>query len=83
MSKTKTRIIEKYALSHAADPARSERLRRVLNVLRGGTWAGTWEISRDALVCAVNSIIHELRANGLDIECRCKGRGRYEYRLIK
>jgi len=34
-------------------------------------------------LCAVGSAISELRANNKDIESRCIGHGKYEYRLIK
>ena len=67
----------------AANIENSDRLRRVLALLADGNWHGTWEISRVAGVCAVNSIISELRheKNGFDIATRCVGRGRYEYQL--
>ena len=70
---------------------RSERLQRVLAVLiewrrlgaaRG--WITTRGIVRLAHVCAVNSCIAELRANGARIECeqrRERGVRRFYYRL--
>jgi biotin operon repressor len=66
---------------HAASLERSERLQRVLWLLLDGQWHSTLEIVQRAQVCAVNSCIAELRANGIDIECRCVGVGRYEYRV--
>lgn len=68
---------------NAASIDRSKRLQRVLGVLSDYGWHGTREISRSADVCAVNSVICELRApiNGFRIESRCVGQGRYEYRL--
>ena len=69
---------------HAARVERSERLQRVLLLLADGKPRTTWEIISEARVCAVNSIISELRANGFEIECRPKkgGKGIYEYRLL-
>ena len=55
---------------HAARIERSARLQRVLAVLEAGGWHSTMDIVREAGVCAVNSAIAELRANGLAIECR-------------
>lgn len=60
----------------------SPRLQRVLWVLLDGAWHGTREIVQRADVCAVNSCIAELRANGVEIETRCTGVGRYEYRIV-
>ncbi len=59
----------------------SDRLQRTLQLLQTGRWYSTREIVRTADVCAVNSIITELRCNGFDIISRCVGRGRYEYQL--
>ena len=66
---------------HAARLDHSPRLQRVLALLGDGQWRGTREIVMAAEVMAVNSAISELRANQIDVECRCVGRGRYEYRL--
>ena len=66
----------------AAKIENSDRLRRVLALLSSGGWHGTWEIMQTAQVCAVNSIISELRENGIQIETRCVGRGRYEYQKV-
>ena len=60
---------------------KSERLQRVHLLLLDGAWHGTRAIMRDADVCAVNTVIAELRANGFAIRTRCVGRGRYEYRM--
>lgn len=51
-------------------------------MLADGHWHGTREIMRAADVCAVNTVIAELRSNGYEIDTRCVGRGRYEYQLI-
>lgn len=67
-----------YARIHA-----SPRLQRVLNLLRDGVPRTTREIVQAADVCAVNSIISELRANGFDIICKPVSRGRFEYRMVK
>ena len=55
---------------HAARLERSPRLRRVHELLIDGREYSTLEIVDAARVCAVNSIISELRANGMNIECR-------------
>ncbi len=60
----------------------SPRLQRALDLLQDGQWHSTRDIVRAADVCAVNSIITELRCNGYDIITRCVGRGRYEYQLV-
>ena len=67
---------------HAAKLEDSPRLQRVKALLNDGQWHGTREIVRAADVCAVNSIIAELRANDLAIVTRCVGRGLYEYKLL-
>jgi hypothetical protein len=68
--------------NHYASIENSERLQRVHRLLTDGKWHGTREIMRAADVCAVNSIISELRSNGYDVMSRCVGRGRYEYQLL-
>ena len=47
----------------------SPRLQRVLQVLSTGREYSTLDIIRRARVCAVNSIVSELRDNGVDIHC--------------
>lgn len=66
---------------HYARMEESDRLRRVHALLADGQWHGTRDIMINADVCAVNTVISELRANGFDITTRCIGRGRYEYQL--
>ncbi|MBK6742476.1 MAG: hypothetical protein IPG66_05655 [Hydrogenophilales bacterium] len=58
----------------------SKRLQRVLRLLSDGAEYSTREIIRLADVCAVNSIITELRAQGIPITSRCR-RGIWLYRL--
>jgi hypothetical protein len=65
---------------NAATLENSDRLRRVLAVLADGNERTTLDIIAYARVCAVNSCIAELRANGLDIRCRRQGDVWY-YRL--
>ena len=65
---------------HAARLDRSDRLRRVLDVLKDRKPHSTRTIAGEANVCAVNSIVAELRANGYKIECYRVGRLWY-YRL--
>ena len=72
---------------HAARVESSERLQRVLQVLGDYREHSTFDIVVNAAVCAVNSIIAELRANGYRISCRQasgEGAGRvWLYRLEK
>lgn len=65
---------------HSAKLKTSKRLQRTLKVLRQGK-ATTRQIIRKAHVCAVSSVIAELRANGIRIECRCVEKGIFEYEL--
>ena len=55
---------------HAASIDNSLRLQRVRDLLADGGEYSTLEICVRANVCAVNSIIAELRANGCAITCR-------------
>ena len=66
---------------HYAKIEDSERLQRVHKLLSDGRWHSTREIMREADVCAVNTCIAELRANGCPIVTYCSGRGRYGYKL--
>lgn len=66
---------------HAARLERSPRLQRVLELLSDGRWYSTLDIVVGAGVCAVNSCIAELRANGFAITRRRVGRELFEYRL--
>lgn len=54
---------------HSARLSKSPRLQRVFKVLLGGKQYTTRDIIRRASVCAVNSIIAELRTNGININC--------------
>lgn len=65
---------------NAARLERSERLRRVAQVLADGREHTTYEIVHAAQVCAVNSIVAELRANGLRISCARRA-DRWYYRM--
>lgn len=66
---------------HSANIEKSARLQRVLNRLYEGP-ATTLELVRDANVCAVNSIISEIRNNGYQVDCSCVGRGKFIYSLV-
>lgn len=68
---------------HAAKLEDSPRLRKVLDYLRRTGPATTIQIVKGCDVCAVNSIIAELRSNGFVIICTAvKGqRGVYQYQL--
>lgn len=58
---------------NAASVAKSKRLKRVLAVLNDGKEHTTRDLVVLAEVCAVNSIIAELRVNGYQIDCRRDG----------
>lgn len=66
---------------HSARIDRSKRLQRVDNLLADGKEYSTMEIVNQANVCAVNSIISELRANGRAIHCR-RDNGKWIYRRV-
>lgn len=57
-------------MMHAARIESSPRLQRVHALLSDGAEHSTLEIVAGARVCAVNSIVAELRENGCYIECR-------------
>lgn len=48
----------------------SKRLQRVHELLKSGEELSTMQIIQRGQVCAVNSIVAELRENGLSITCR-------------
>ena len=68
---------------NAARLQQSPRLQRVLAVLSDHKPHTTRDLVLRANVCAVNSVIAELRANGLPVECECLGRGLFAYRLVQ
>ncbi len=72
---------------HAARLDRSSRLQRVHELLSDGAEWSTLDIVREAEVCAVNSIVAELRHAGAEIECRqsVSGSGQrvWLYRMTK
>ena len=51
----------------------SKRLKRVLAALKRYKKLSTRQLIEKAKVCAVNSIISELRLNGYNIKCERKG----------
>jgi len=55
---------------NAANLTKSDRLQRVFKFLSKGGEYTTLEIIQQAGVCAVNSIISELRQNGYQIDCQ-------------
>ena len=65
---------------HYARLANSPRQQRVLKLLSDGQEHTTRDIVLRANVCAVNSIISELRCNGINVACR-QERRIYNYRL--
>ena len=60
----------------------SPRLQRVLAALRGAVRLSTREIIERANVCAVNSCVAELAANGYRIDCTREG-AIWFYRLVE
>lgn len=55
---------------NAARLSKSDRLRRVASLLKKSRKPlSTMDIISKANVCAVNSIVSELRANGMAIDC--------------
>jgi len=73
------------ARMHSAKLENSPRLQRVLSFLRRSRKPTTREIIAACDVCAVNSIIAELKDNGFNIVCTAvKGeKGVYQYELIE
>lgn len=69
---------------HAAQLSKSARLKRVLKALteadKKGEALSTMQIIEQAKVCAVNSIVAELRANGYPISCK-RDNGCWFYKL--
>lgn len=59
---------------NSARLAHSQRLDKVFRVLLDGNPHTTMDLIRRANVCAVNSIISELRDNGIKITCQRTGR---------
>ena len=55
---------------NAAKLDKSERLQRVDALLSSGKQYSTLEIIQQANVCAVNSVVAELKANGRAITCK-------------
>ncbi len=71
---------------HAARLDDSPRLQEVLAALQDGEEKSTLDLIHETGRCAINSIVSELRANGLRIDCRqtkARSGGRvWLYRLI-
>ena len=65
---------------NAANFDKSDRLQRVFKLLRRGGEYTTLDIVTKAQVCAVNSVIAELRQPGHDISCQRRG-DKWFYRL--
>jgi hypothetical protein len=66
---------------NAASIDKSDRLARVYKLLSMGGEYTTLDIVKGAQVCAVNSIVSELRSNGYDIKCQRRG-DKWFYRLL-
>lgn len=72
---------------HHATLKSSPRLQRALRALQAANGEiSTMELIKEAGICAVNSVIAELRANGAEINCRQEvkdGQRRFYYTLLK
>lgn len=71
---------------HAAQLATSPRLQSVHSLLLDGQEHSTRDIIRRTGACAINSVISELRENGIRIDCRYvgeteQGNSEYGYKL--
>ena len=73
-------LFAKKTRMHFARLESSPRLKRALDVLKDRKTHTTLDLIQKASVCAVNSIVSELRMNGHDIICKRKG-DVWEYRL--
>lgn len=58
---------------HAAKLSKSDRLKRVRTVLMDGMKHTTRDLIRKSHCCAINSIVSELRQNGMVIDCQRVG----------
>ena len=65
---------------NAANLDKSDRLQRVLKLLKKGGELTTLDIVMQAHVCAVNSVVAELRQHGYNINCQRRG-NKWFYRL--
>ena len=67
---------------NAAKLEKSDRLQRVYKLLKKGGEYTTLDIIHKAGVCAVNSVISELRQHGYQINCQRRA-NKWFYRLIR
>jgi len=67
---------------NAAHPDRSQRLQRVLALLKKGGEYTTMQIVEDAHVMAVSACVSELRLAGHNIRCQRRG-DRWYYRIMR
>lgn len=67
--------------THAARVDHSARLARLLAALDDGIEHTTLDLMQSSHICAVNSCIAELRANGYTISCSRRG-DRWFYQLL-
>jgi len=67
---------------NAANFEKSDRLQRVYKLLKKGGEYTTLDIIQRAGVCAVNSIVSELRQAGYQITCQRRA-DKWFYRLVK
>jgi len=67
-------------MNHA--PFDSPRLQRCYAALREYGELSTLDLIRIANVCAVNSCVAELRANGISVNCR-RAEGKWLYKLAE
>lgn len=67
--------------AHSARIESSERLAKVFEYLSDGLPHTTRDILKTCDVCAVNTIVSELRDNGYVIDCKVVRKGVYQYEL--
>ncbi|MCK4306443.1 MAG: hypothetical protein KAY24_19535 [Candidatus Eisenbacteria sp.] len=70
----------KYGI-HYAKLETSPRLQRMLKLLCTGERFTTRDIVMQAEIMAVGTAASELRANGIQVQCKAEGQGRYVYWL--
>ena len=80
--------MKKIRRSHYAIAHRSERLKRIYNLLKDGKSYTSRQIVRLANVIALSASIDELRKNGVRIKCTYvrttdTGARVYEYKLLR
>ena len=66
---------------HAGKLESSKRLQLVYGILADHQPHSTWELAQATQSCAISTDVSALRHNGVTINCKQVGRGRYEYTI--